>query len=164
MKSVKQSMESSAAFLTCSKMLPEKFYFFWARVISSLAEEILLWPFIASTKFQGWNLSWSYRKVRARADSASASEDPSNQWWFHICGFFVLCMYFWISCTTMVLISQAAVCRQPLTPETAAAGVRRTACRWKGQAAQNSLQVQRPGCKHSYLRTNPNCPVSARGI
>lgn len=138
------------------------FFFFWAKVISSLAEDILLWPFIVSAKIQGWNLIWSYRKVCTRAESASVSEDPSNHPWLHICRFFVLFMYFWISYTIMVLMSQAAACRQPLTPETAAAGARRAACRWKGQAAQNSLQVQRPGCRHSYLRTN--CPVSARGI
>lgn len=141
-----------------------KVLFFWAKVISSLAEFIFLWPFIVCLKFQGWNVSWSYRKVCTRADSASVSEDPSNHWWFHNCGFFVLFMYFWISCMMMVLISQDAACRQPLIPEMVAAGVRRAVCRWKGQAAQNSLQVQRPSCKHSYLKTNPNCLVSARGI
>lgn len=121
-----------------------KVLFFWAKAISSLAELIFLWPFIVSLKFQGWNVSWSYRKVCTRADSASVSEDPSNHWWFHICGFFVLFMYFWISCMMMVLISQAAACRQPLILEMVAAGVRRAdgkvklhkiACRFRGLAA-----------------------------
>lgn len=43
-----------------------------------------------------------------------------------------------------ILVLQAAACRQPLTPETTAAGVRKFVHRWKGQIAQNSLQVQKP--------------------
>lgn len=138
-------------FRNASRFIYFLFIFFLGKVISSFTENKLLWPFI-SARLQGWNLGWSYRKVCTRADNVSVSENPSNQWWFYTCGFFVLFMWFWFSCMTMVLISQAALCRQPLTPETVAAGVRRAMCRWKGEVSQNSLKVQRPGCKHSYLR------------
>lgn len=88
MECVKQKYGQFCKILNMFRTACRTVLLFWARVIYSLAKNILQWPFRVSDNFQVWNLSWRYRKVSIRADRASVPEDPFKQWWFQVHGIF----------------------------------------------------------------------------